>query len=71
MITLYEVIHVFVMGGTVGDFEAWAEILIVVNTVLVVFNSSINFAFYCGDTGRSDFVPRFSYSAHMYWYISG
>ena len=51
VITLYEVIHVFVMGGTVGDFEAWAEILIVVNTVLVVFNSSINFAFYCGDTG--------------------
>jgi len=51
VITLYEVIHVFALGGTVGDFAAWAEVLIVANTLLVVFNSSINFAFYCGDTG--------------------
>ena len=51
MITLYEVIHVFALGGTVGNFAAWAEVLIVANTLLVVFNSSINFAFYCGDTG--------------------
>ena len=54
MITLYEVIHVFALGGTVGDFAAWAEVLIVANTLLVVFNSSINFAFYCGDTGRAE-----------------
>ena len=51
VITLYEVIHVFALGGTVGNFAAWAEVLIVANTLLVVFNSSINFAFYCGDTG--------------------
>ena len=53
VITLYEVIHVFALGGTVGNFAAWAEVLIVANTLLVVFNSSINFAFYCGDTGSS------------------
>ena len=54
VITLYEVIHVFALGGTVGDFAAWAEVLIVANPLIVVFNSSINFAFYCGDTGRSE-----------------
>ena len=30
-------------------FAPWAKVLIVVNTLLVVFNSSINFAIYCGD----------------------
>ena len=58
MITLYEVIHVFALGGTVGNFAAWAEVLIVANTLLVVFNSSINFAFYCGDTGPSVVIHR-------------
>ena len=51
MITLYEVIHVYALGRKMEDFAAWAEALMVANTLLVVFNSSINFAFYCGDTG--------------------
>ena len=36
-------------GGMLNEFAPWAKYLIVINTLLVVFNSSINFAFYCGD----------------------
>ena len=50
VISIYEVIYVFVRGAGVNtNFEPWAKHLIVLNTLLVVFNSSINFAFYCGD----------------------
>jgi hypothetical protein len=49
VISVYEVINVFVYGMTANEFEPWADMLIVMNTLLVVFNSAINFAFYCGD----------------------
>ncbi len=49
VISVYEVLHVFVYNMDMNNIAPWAEILIVMNTLLVVFNSSINFAFYCGD----------------------
>ncbi len=50
VISVYEVVYVFVRkAGVNTSFEPWARHLIVLNTLLVVFNSSINFAFYCGD----------------------
>jgi len=50
VISVYEVIHVFALGADPNDaFPVWANRLIVLNTLLVVLNSSVNFAFYCGD----------------------
>ena len=50
VISIYEVVNIFLNGkmGLTG-FQPWARKLIFCNTLMVVINSSSNFAFYCGD----------------------
>ena len=50
VISVYEVVSMILnRGRTLREFSPWAKYLIVLNTLLVVLNSSINFGFYCGD----------------------
>ena len=49
MISIYEVIYIVLNDEKQMSFQPWARYLIVINTLLVVINSSCNFAFYCGD----------------------
>lgn len=49
VISIYEVVNIIITGQSLSQFQPWARYLIVINTLLVVINSSSNFAFYCGD----------------------
>lgn len=48
IVSLYEM-YLYLETGGKGDFPEWARNLIVVNHVLIVSNSSLNFVIYCKD----------------------
>ena len=49
IVSLYEMYLYLKSSGKPPDFPPWASNLIVVNHVLIVMNSSLNFAIYCKD----------------------
>eukprot|EP00094_Tigriopus_californicus_P006919 TCALIF_06664-PA protein Name:"Protein of unknown function" AED:0.06 eAED:0.36 QI:0/0/0/0.66/0/0.33/3/0/113 len=63
VISIYEVISVIMNeGGILTEFAPWAKHLIVINTLLVVFNSSSNFILYCGDVVFRECLAAMSFA---------